>query len=78
MEDDILELQEEIDILKKRIASLEAKDNRRRAANYVKILIKGLLIAGILFGIWYGYNYVVHEIPNIIEQTVKDKIPILR
>ena len=74
MEDDILELQEEIDILKKRIASLEAKDNRRRAGNYVKILVKGLLIVGILFGIWYGYNYVVHEIPNIIEQTVKEKI----
>ena len=69
MEEDIQELQEEITVL---------KNNRRRAANYVKILVKVILIAGVLYGIWYGYNYVVHEIPNIIEQTVKEKIPILK
>ena len=77
MENNILELKNEIEILERRIERLEKIETRKKLFSYTKVIIKGLLISAIMFGIWYGYNYVVHEIPNIIENTIKEKIPFL-
>ncbi len=72
---EIEELQEEIEILKKRINNLERKENIRKAHSYFKMIIKIIIIALIVFGIWYGYNYVVNEIPNIVDDKIKSIIP---
>ena len=73
--EDIEDLKEEIDILKKRISVLEGKENRRKAYSYFKIIIKIILILLIIFGIWKGYNYIVNEIPNMINDSIKNLNP---
>ena len=75
MKDEVLELKEEIEILNKRIGILEKKENRRRAFTYIKVLVKVLLIGAIAFGIWKGYEYVVHEVPNMMEEKIKELNP---
>ncbi len=72
MEDDVFELQNEIDLLKKRIALLERKENNRKAFSYVKILVKVLLLLVTIYGAWYGYNYVVNELPKIMEEKIQE------
>ena len=76
MDNSIIELKEEISILEERILSLEKIEKRRKAFNYTKILIKVLLFLGIIYGIWYGYNYVVNEIPHIMEEKIKEINPL--
>lgn len=76
MEENVLELKEEIQILEKRIERLEKIETRRKLTTYTKVIIKGLLISAIMFGIWYGYNYLVKEIPNIIEEKIKEINPV--
>ena len=78
MSEDVLELQQEIDTLNKRISVLEKKENRRKSLTYLKLIIKLLLIGAIIFGIWRGYEYVVHEIPNMMEEKIKDLNPFKR
>ena len=78
MSEDVLELQQEIDTLNKRISVLEKKENRRKSLSYLKLIIKILLIGAIIFGIWRGYEYVVHEIPNMMEEKIKDINPFKR
>lgn len=75
MKDEVLELKEEIEILNKRISILEKKENRRRAFTYIKILVKVLLIGALIFGIWKGYEYVTHEVPNMMEEKIKELNP---
>ena len=75
MSEDILELQNEIEALNKRISILEKHENKRKAFSYLKLIIKILLIGAIIFGIWRGYEYVVHEIPNMMEEKIKDLNP---
>ena len=75
MENDIEELEEEIKLLKKRISILEGKENRRKAFGYFKIIIKIIIIGLITYGLWQGYNYVVNEIPKLIENKVSDINP---
>lgn len=76
--ENIEELKEEIAVLKKRISILERKENNRRALNYIKIIIKVILIVTFIFGIWRGYEYLVHEIPNMMEDKIKDLNPFKR
>lgn len=76
--EDIEELKNEIEILNKRIGALERKENNRRALNYIKIIIKVILIVASLYGIWRGYEYVVHEIPNMLDEKINDLNPLKR
>ena len=75
MDNEVLELKNEIELLNERISVLEKRDNRRRSLSYIKIIIKIVLIGAIIFGIWRGYEYVVHEIPNMMEKKIKDLNP---
>ena len=75
MSDEVMELKDEIELLNERISILEKRDNRRRSLSYIKIIIKIVLIGAIIFGIWRGYEYVVHEIPNMMEEKIKDLNP---
>ncbi len=71
MSDDILELKEEIKILTERISVLEKRENRRRSLGYLKILFKVLLLGLFIFGLFKGYNYIVHDLPTIIDEKIK-------
>ena len=75
MSDELLDLKNEVEILNKRISVLERSENRRKSFTYLKILLKMILIGAIIFGIWRGYEYVVHEIPNMMEEKIKSLNP---
>ena len=75
MDDDMIELRNELDVLNERISILEKRDSRRRSFIYLKVLFKLILIGAIVFGIWRGYEYVVHEIPNMMEDKIKSLNP---
>ena len=75
MNDELLDLKNEVEILNKRISVLEKHENRRKSLAYLKVLIKMILIGAIIFGIWRGYEYVVHEIPNMMEEKIKSFNP---
>ena len=75
MSEDVLELQNEIETLNKRISVLEKRESQRRALSYLKLIIKILLIGALAFGIWKGYEYVVHEIPNMMEEKINSLNP---
>ena len=70
MEDVIEELEEEIDILKKRISILEGKENRRKALGYAKIIFKIVIVILFVFGICKGYDYIVNGVPRLIENEI--------
>ena len=72
MERELEELKEEVSLLTKKVEILEKKENRRKAATYVKILFKVILIIAVIYGAYWGYNYVSKELPNIIVEKVKD------
>ena len=75
MNEELTELQNEIDLLNRRIGVLEKKESRRQSLGYLKLIIKILLIGAIVFGIWKGYEYIVHEIPNMMEEKIKSINP---
>ncbi len=76
MENDILELEEEIQILKNRVAELEKSNNIRKANMYLKAIIKICLFLGLVYGIWRGNENVTNEIPKIMEDKIKEINPL--
>ncbi len=76
MEKELDDLRDEIEYLTKRIEVLESAENKRKAGFYIKILFKVLLIGVFAFGVWRGYDYVVNEMPTIIEEKVKELNPL--
>ena len=76
MEDEVLELKEEIDFLSQRIEILEKNEKKRQAFFYVKILIKIVLLLAVVYGLWRGYEYIVNEIPKIMEEKINEINPI--
>ena len=71
----VQELEEEIEVLKKRVSILEKKENRRTSFKYLKIIIKVILLLLFAYIIWRGYDYVTHEIPNILNNKIKEINP---
>ena len=76
MEREIEELKQELMILNKKVEILERKENTRRVISYVKVLVKVILIAALAYGAWRGYEYVVNEVPNIMEEKIKELNPL--
>lgn len=76
MEEEIEELKEEVMLLTRKVELLEKKDNHRRAYSYAKILIKLILTLLVCFGLYLGYHYVVNELPNMIEDKIKELNPL--
>ncbi len=70
--EEINELQEQVRILEDRVYVLERKEATRKVLHGIKLLIYILIIGGIIFGGFYGYNYVKSELPKIIENKVKE------
>ena len=76
MNKEVNELREEIELLNKRINVLEKKESRRRSLTYLKALGKLLMIGALVFGVWRGYEYVVNEVPRMMEEKIKDLNPL--
>ena len=67
------ELEEQVKLLEDRIYVLERRDASRRARGWLKILFNLLLIGAVIFGVFYAYNYVINDLPKLIENQVKEK-----
>ncbi len=76
MESEIEELREEVDLLTRKVELLEKKENQRKAMFYVKLLIKVILILVTIYGAYRAYDYVVKELPSIIDEKIKDLNPL--
>ena len=75
MDSEVMELEDEIKVLKARVSELEKSNNRRRAYGYIKLLVKICMIGLIIYGIWQGYDYATREVPNLIEDKIKEINP---
>ena len=62
--EEVLELQEQVKELEDRVYKLEKHEATRRVKSGIKLLITLLMIGALVFGIFYGYNYVVNELPK--------------
>ena len=76
MDSELMELREEVELLTRKVEILEKKENHRKAYAYIKILAKILLTLAIAYGVYRGYQYIVDELPNIIEEKIKDLNPL--
>ena len=76
MEEEIIELKEEIELLTERINILEKTESRRKAFAYTKILVRVIMLLLFAYGVWRGYEYVVNEIPQLMEEKIKEINPI--
>lgn len=72
MEKEIQELREEVKYLTKKIEILEKKEKNKVAISYLRVLIKVIIVGALSYGIYWGYRYVVNELPNVVVQKVKD------
>ena len=66
------DLEQEIKILKKRIEILENIENKRKIYKNIHLIIKICLFLLIIYGIYQGYEYITKNIPNIIENQIKE------
>ena len=76
MELEIEELKEEVELLSKKVEILEKKENYRKAYSYTKVIIKIVLIGLFAYGAYLGYEYITKELPNVIEEKIKDLNPL--
>lgn len=74
--EELEELKEQVGLLTKKVEILEKKENKRKALIYAKILIKVIVILSIVYGCYRGYDYVVNEIPHIMEEKIKELNPL--
>lgn len=73
MEKKIDELEEEITILEKRIGVLERTERKRKIFKLLKLMLFLFIILFVAFGLWKTYDYVVNEVPNMINKEVENK-----
>ena len=57
MSEEVMELREEIDVLKERINILEKQERNRKTLNYVKFGIRLILFLAAIYGALKGYEY---------------------
>ena len=75
MEEEIRSLKEEISLLTSNVELLERKERQRKAMLWVKLLLKIVLILASIYGIYRAYDYLVKEVPNIMEEKIKELNP---
>lgn len=73
--EELEKLKTEIKVLNKRISVLEGHERRRNAFKGLRIFIKIVFLAAILYGIWYAYDYVTNYVPNQIKDGINELIP---
>ena len=69
---DIEDLENEIEVLKKRIEILESCENKRKISKNIHAIIKICLFLLFIYGVYKGYEYIKQDVPNIIESKIKE------
>lgn len=77
-QDEIDDLREEVELLKRRISLLEKRENSRKAFTYAKLIFKIVLVCALVFAVWKGYDYIVKKVPKLIDDRIKSIVPIRR
>lgn len=72
------DLEKEIILLKKRIEILERAENKRKITKYINIIIKIVVFLLFIFSVYQGYNYIVNQFPEIVENKIKETIGLKR
>ncbi len=70
--EELNELQEQVKILEDRVYVLERQEATRKVKSWVKLLFKVLILVAVVVGAFFAYNYVVDELPKIIENKIKE------
>ena len=70
--EELNELQEQVKILEERVYVLERQEATRRVKNWIKILFKVLILVAVVIGSFLAYNFVVDELPKLIENKIKE------
>jgi hypothetical protein len=70
--EELNELQEQVKILEERVYVLERQEATRKVKNWIKILFKVLILVAVVIGSFLAYNYVVDELPKLIENKIKE------
>ena len=70
--EELNELKEQVRLLEDRVYVLERQEATRKVKTWVKILFKVLLLVALVVGAFYAYNYVVDELPKLIENKIKE------
>lgn len=70
--EEINELQEQVRLLEDRVYVLERQEASRKVRTWLKILFKVLILIAVVVGAFYAYNYVVDELPKLIENKIKE------
>ncbi len=75
MSEEVMELREEIDVLKERINVLEKQERNRKTLNYVKLGIRLIIFLAAIYGALKGYEYLSKEVPQLINDKIKEINP---
>jgi len=70
--EELNELQEQVKILEERVYVLERQEATRKVKNWIKILFKVLILVAVVIGSFLAYNFVVDELPKLIENKIKE------
>lgn len=70
--EELNELQEQVKILEDRVYVLERQEATRKVKNWIKLLFKVLILVAVVIGSFLAYNYVVDELPKLIENKIKE------
>ena len=70
--EELNELQEQVKILEDRVYVLERQEATRKVKSWVKLLFKVLILVAVVVGAFFAYNYVVDELPKLIENKIKE------
>ena len=70
--EELNELQEQVRILEDRVYVLERQEATRKVKSWVKLLFKVLILVAVVVGAFFAYNYVVDELPKLIENKIKE------
>ena len=72
MDKKIEELEEKVAFLEKRIELLEKTEKKRKISKLLKFIVLVIFYSLALFSLWKAYDYIVHEVPNMINQEVEN------
>ena len=70
--EELNELQEQVRILEDRVYVLERQEATIKVKSWVKLLFKVLILVAVVVGAFFAYNYVVDELPKLIENKIKE------
>jgi hypothetical protein len=75
MESELEELRKEVELLSNKVELLEQGEKKRKVGIYVKLLVKLAVLLFTIYGAFRAYDYLVTEIPKMLQEKINDAIP---